>query len=103
MIIPKSSIISSISLKAKKFPKEFQIECEDVHHITFKEIVELFLFAKGARKYEWIDKNGGVEKSSSFLVNCCRLCADIFLYPFKYIGFQISVVRIGKKIGRAHV
>jgi glycosyltransferase involved in cell wall biosynthesis len=100
MKILKSSIISSFSLKREKFPKELQIECDDVNHITFKELIEIFTFIKGAKQVEWIDKNGNKKKANTLVKNFTILIIDLTLYLFILLKilFYINSFKKNKKL-----
>jgi len=92
----KSSILSSLSLKSEKLPIKIQIECDDVYHITFKEIIEIFTYLKGSRKIEWIDKNGNIKESSSIIKNIFILFLDAFFYFLILLKVHFYLIKIKK-------
>ena len=90
MIIPKSTIISSMTLKGKKFPNKFQIECDDISHITFKDIIELFIRFKNSKNVKWIDKFNNSTEFTTVFNNLFNLIKDIIYYPFLYFSVKIK-------------
>ena len=95
MIIPKSTIISSMTSKGQKYPDSFQIECDDINHITFKDIVELFVKFKNGKDVKWIDKLNNSTLFANSFNNLFNLIKDIIYYPFLYFSVKCKAKKFG--------
>jgi len=61
-----------------------RLECGNVRAIAKQELLELSLYLRGVKNWEWVDSKGRILKGKSLRGILSKLCRDFFIWPFVY-------------------
>lgn len=79
--------------------RELEIPCDTVKAIQKRDMVELFLLLRGARRWKWVDTGGRFLAGQSLPVALSNVFRDFLLLPFIYLEKMREITRLGRKIG----
>ena len=74
--------------------RRFDIECENIKAIAKKDLLELWLYWRWVKYWEWVDGKGNVLKRSSLTDVMWNLFRDLLKWPFFYWNTSKVVTKL---------
>jgi len=76
--------------------RRFDIECENIKAIAKREFLELWLYWRRVKYWEWVDSKGNVFKRNSLTDVMLNLFRDLLKWPFFYRNTSRVVTKLSE-------
>jgi glycosyltransferase involved in cell wall biosynthesis len=98
MNMTKSDIV--VLLRARRFAirKISKIFTDKIDAISYQDLLELYLFTSGVRRWKWCDFSGRVSSPQSLIRIIANLIRDVLFWPFIYGIYFIKTSLLNKQI-----
>lgn len=97
MVINKQEILENLLAKKLIRSREFDIQCETVTAIAYRDIIELYLLLSGVNRWRWIDFQGNSLVRQSLIQSLWNLFIDILSWPYNYLSMSREAAKLFKK------
>ena len=93
-MITKKQIANTISKKRLLKDKIKQILVPDIRTISYRDIIELYLYISGNRDYEWTDTKKNTTQNQILIKSIINILVDIIVWPFLYLFYSKKVASL---------
>lgn len=98
MRLTKNDVVARLLSLRKIKGKNLEIQCDAISTVSFKDIIDLYLYLSGARSWRWVDVLGVVSSEHSFARSMLRVFRDILIWLPVYAHRTIKIYSLRKQL-----